>query len=101
MDYRSSLSGLDSGTEIVPGASIDSHVHPETNGVFGGWIEIRNPVNGNWLTLCLTCRNCIFPRNVNFANKQRTLWEQDEVPEDDKTTAGLIVDAPSKIRLQK
>ncbi|KAL4797671.1 hypothetical protein BDV19DRAFT_387099 [Aspergillus venezuelensis] len=98
MGYQSSLSDLNIEIKVVTGASIGSHSQPKTNGTFGGWIEIRSPNNGNWLTVGLTCRSCVISPQVEKSSaKDRMIWEQDEVPESDR----FMADAPSKFRLEK
>ncbi|KAL2820228.1 hypothetical protein BDW59DRAFT_150909 [Aspergillus cavernicola] len=92
--------------EIAPGASLSPHkLQNRHRGTFGGWVEIRSPSSGNWLTVGLTCHHCVFPLDAEFSGQDLTnimKWKENGVPAGDKEAGDLlIIDVPSKVVLRE
>ncbi|KAL4915992.1 hypothetical protein BDW62DRAFT_218972 [Aspergillus aurantiobrunneus] len=85
------------GTSLCPAADRDSQ------GTFGGWVELRNPKSGDWVPFAITCAHCCFPpeKGLSAADLQAVKqWKANGVPAADPAHAAqkdrlLEIDAPS------
>ncbi|RDW81280.1 uncharacterized protein DSM5745_04837 [Aspergillus mulundensis] len=83
------------------GSSIGLAGMKDAHGTLGGWVELRNPKNGEWLPFALTCSHCCLPNDSGLSTgdlKAVQKWKQEGVrPAQDENKARLLpVDSPSK-----
>ncbi|KAK1146578.1 hypothetical protein N8T08_003008 [Aspergillus melleus] len=87
------------------GQSLSPHAMKHPRGTLGGYVQLRNPDRGDWVTFALTCCHCVLPmgKDVALSSKEAQLvhkWKVSGVQVADKEAAATLrVDSPSQDEL--
>lgn len=62
------------------GYSLSPHSMKDALGTLGGWVQLKNPETGDWVSFAITCAHCCFPQKggLNAADREGKLLQHPE-----------------------
>ncbi|KAL2823207.1 hypothetical protein BDW59DRAFT_163551 [Aspergillus cavernicola] len=90
------------------GYSLGPDGSEDDQGTLGGFIEIQNPLSGQWVEFAMTCFHCVIPNEQAIARRSPgdlqifSDWKRDGVRVADENACRLLnVDSPSQRDVQE